>query len=652
MKTFTTAAGLAVGASAALLPRNDGCCFQLSASGGQSGTLGQLDDGQNRLGGGLGQATYCINNGAITDKSGRGCVLTPDTKQFQCNMGDSPDSGFSIGSDGTLQHGGDSTFYACPADNGEYNVYTEKVDDQPKCAEISLNTGGKCASGGKDMSMSMSSPAGPAQTCPPQQTVTKTEQGKPSTEYKTTTVQASPSTVYKTSVSTVQASPSTVYKTSVSTAQASPTTVYKTETVQNTQVKPTTVYQTKTEEETSKVYKPTTVYQTSTQEETVTAQTPTTVYKTSTVQDTVSAKPTTVYQTKTEEETSTAVKPTTVYDTKTIQQTETAQTPTTVYKTSTVQDTVSAKPTTVYQTKTEEETSTAVKPTTVYDTKTIQQTETAQTPTTVYQTKTEEETSTAVKPTTVYETKTIQQTETAKQPTTVYNTKTVEETETKKAQPNTEYVTTTQQAKPTTVTKAATQVITKTEECSQHQPTQGGGKPTKGQGKPTQTQEGGACPTDLSGDYQYPHLIVPVSSEHPDKSYGTSYNGKMSESMSSVFNFDIPKSYEGQTCSVVFLFPEKSDLETSDYTFNGKGSLSVDHLSSPASKGTTWNSVPSMESHAGSFSPQPGNSYVVATGDCMAGTTQSYELSASGGLDLEYFQDYNPSPIGMYITTC
>merc|ERR1712072_841439 len=110
------------------------------------------------------------------------------------------------------------------------------------------------------------------------------------------------------------------------------------------------------------------------------------------------------------------------------------------------------------------------------------------------------------------------------------------------------------------------------------------------------------------------HLIVPISSEYPDQSYGTSYNGQINGTTSSVYNFDIPQSYEGQTCSLVFLFPKKSDLETSDFTFNGEGSVSVDYLSSAAK--------------------------------------QSYELSASDGLSLEYFQDYNPSPIGLYITTC
>ena len=655
MNTFVTAAGFALGASAAILPRNDGCCFQLTASGGQSGTLGQLDDGQNRVGGGLGAAQYCINNGQITDGSGRGCILTAPTTQFQCDMGASPDGGFSVSGNGMLQHNGDSTFYACPADEGEYNIYTEKVDNMPKCVEVSLSTGGKCA-GGQSMTSpaggQQTSPAGGQNTCPPAQTVTKTEQGKPTTVVSTKTEQGAPTTVYKTeTVQNTQVKPTTVYstKTEEETETATkPTTVYETKTVQSTVTaqQPTTIYQTKTQEETETATKPTTVYSTSTVQNTVTAQTPTTVYKTSTVEETQTV-PTTAYETKTMQNTVTAQTPTTVY--KTEEQTETV--PTTAYETKTVQNTVTAQtPTTVY--KTEEQTETATKPTTVYDTKTIQNTVTAQTPTTVYKTSTVEETQT--KPTTAYETKTIQQTETAQQPTTVYNTKTVEETETAKAQPTTITKVQTQ----VQTQKAPAQTVTKTEQCDQGKPTYGGhggwghGKPTQGGGKPSPTSQGSACPTDLSGSYETPHLIVPVNSEHPDQSYGTSYNGMMNSSASSIYNFDIPQSYEGQTCSLVFMLPKKADLETSDYTLEGQGSISVDRLSSPCKESTTWNSAPQIASHAGDFSPQPGNSYVVMTDSCAAGSTQSYELSASGGLDLNYFQDYNPSPIGLYITTC
>merc|ERR1712072_865509 len=138
---------------------------------------------------------------------------------------------------------------------------------------------------------------------------------------------------------------------------------------------------------------------------------------------------------------------------------------------------------------------------------------------------------------------------------------------------------------------------------------------------------GSGCPANLDGEYQYPHLIVPVSSENKDKAYGTSYNGTISPSVSSIFNFDLPQSYEGQTCSLVLLFPEQDQLETSAFTFNGVPEAAVEGI--------------------GAISEvRPGNSYVVASHECNAGARQSFEFMSTGGLDLEFFQDYNPSPIG------
>lgn len=61
----------------ALVPRDGTCCFRLTGSGGVSGEVGQLDDGQNRIGGNYPHGEYCINaQGAITDGKGHGCILT------------------------------------------------------------------------------------------------------------------------------------------------------------------------------------------------------------------------------------------------------------------------------------------------------------------------------------------------------------------------------------------------------------------------------------------------------------------------------------------------------------------------------------------------------------------------------------------------
>lgn len=166
MKSFVCAAGLAAGASAAILPREQ-CTFGLTASGGAQGQVGQLSDGQNRVGGGHPTGSYSLNNGAITDSQGRGCILTPPTTQFQCDMGATPSTGFSIGGNGQLEHNGSPTFYACPASSGEYNIYTKSVDQQEKCVQITLSTGGKCTGSGSGSGNSGSASSGSSQPTAP-----------------------------------------------------------------------------------------------------------------------------------------------------------------------------------------------------------------------------------------------------------------------------------------------------------------------------------------------------------------------------------------------------------------------------------------------------------------------------------------------------
>jgi hypothetical protein len=79
MKNLAIVAALAADSNAhALAPRGPpGCCFKLTASGGTTGPVGQLIDGQNRIGGGLSPVTYCIDkDGEIADSSDRPCILT------------------------------------------------------------------------------------------------------------------------------------------------------------------------------------------------------------------------------------------------------------------------------------------------------------------------------------------------------------------------------------------------------------------------------------------------------------------------------------------------------------------------------------------------------------------------------------------------
>ncbi|KAG5951364.1 hypothetical protein E4U53_003261 [Claviceps sorghi] len=160
------------------------------------------------------------------------------------------------------------------------------------------------------------------------------------------------------------------------------------------------------------------------------------------------------------------------------------------------------------------------------------------------------------------------------------------------------------------------------------------------------------CPPNLDGAYEFPHLIVPVDKSNPDKAFGTSYFGEVSSSISSLFNFDIPAEDYGKTCTLVFLFPEQSQLQTSSYTFSGEGNIDVSILDNPVSTSTTWNNKPGKKSAYGIKAITPGHSYSVATFSCPAGQSISVELNGSENTNLRYFQDYNPAPIGLYISKC
>lgn len=161
-----------------------------------------------------------------------------------------------------------------------------------------------------------------------------------------------------------------------------------------------------------------------------------------------------------------------------------------------------------------------------------------------------------------------------------------------------------------------------------------------------------SCPTTLTTPFEYPHLIVPVDASQPNRAFGTSYNGRFSPAISTLFNFDIPAAYAGRTCSLVFLLPSREQLVSSSFTLSGAGGLVVDALAAPATEGTSFASVPAGRRVGSVESVGPGNGWVVQTGACRVGERVGYRVSATGGLDLEYFQNSAMAPIGLYVTVC
>ncbi|KAF2197613.1 hypothetical protein GQ43DRAFT_424203 [Delitschia confertaspora ATCC 74209] len=390
---------------AAPSPSAQSCCFQLAAQGPPlapttSGILGQLGDGQVRVGGNYTPATFCMSNSRIIDANQRGCILTPPTSQLQCDQGAGPTSGFGIDCYGHVSHGGMTTFYACPVnDYGEWNIYKAPVPSSP--------------SG----SVTLSKPA---------------PHGLPS--------QLSVSVPSKSSQSAAKLGPSKLGPSKSSAAAPS----------------------------TSSAAAPSTSSATATSKQPV------------------------------------------------------------------VQEVSSSKPT-------------------------------------------------------------------------------------------------------------AHGLPPKPSASPSNQP----------QKKPKE------CPVDLSGPYEFPHLIVPIDEAQPNKAFGTQYNGAAGPKKCSIFNYDLPANYAGKTCSLIFFFPEKSDLQTSNYTLKGDGGLLISHLVNPATKETTWNSQAkelSTENHAHIVGEierlAPGHAYRISSHACSADRKIAFQMCSTGNLELEYFQDYNPKPIGLYIRVC
>jgi hypothetical protein len=495
MNTFV-ALSLILGASAVAVPRSS-CSFELTASGGESGTIGQLSDGQNRIGGGFSPATFTINNGGIIDSAGRGCILTrkltlisrffitnsssASVEQFQCDQGVSPTYSFAIDNNDTLTYSGSSVFYACPASDTEWNLYTTSVTGQLKCVEISLSASGCGAA---------------TSVAPSVTTVTVYDCGLASS---TSAVTASTSPVAQSST------PATIP--SVPAGQGSTTTASV----------------------------PIVIPPTASESIAPIASSSSERYSSTT---TIVATPT-----------------------------ETTSVWSHSYVASTPESSVSNTVSTL---------AIITPPISTF-------------------------TSPPTYPNTTLYTSSF----------TTY--------------PNTALYT-----RPTATTSSTATSVQSSSTCI------------------ATTLTG----TSTSGNYQWPHLIIPISSSTPTTASGTSYFGTISSNTSTIFNFDIPTSYSSSTCNLIFLLPLLSQLETSSYAFSGSGGITFEQLSAAASEATSWDSAPSVEKELGQFVLTEGSSTLVESFACPAGETIAFEMSAVGETYLYYFQDWNPSPLGMYITVC
>ena len=169
-----------------------------------------------------------------------------------------------------------------------------------------------------------------------------------------------------------------------------------------------------------------------------------------------------------------------------------------------------------------------------------------------------------------------------------------------------------------------------------------------------------ACPTDISaGTFEAPSLIIPTSPQDGDNAFGNSTKAYISPVNTTLFTFD-DISYTG-TCSLLFLFPYASSVDPSapPYYFSGieeeegeHGGLDFAILTGVANTTTTYNATPSAAKVYGKTEIIPGNNYTIATFPCPNGQAVTYSASSVADVELDYYQDSSPSPIGLFIVPC
>ncbi|KAI1870290.1 uncharacterized protein JN550_005218 [Neoarthrinium moseri] len=635
----------AVGGAHALAVRQAGCSLTLHTEGSVSYPVGQHSSGQTRAGSSLAPSAFTLIDSTLTDAQGRGCWWTPPTTVLQCDVGQVPETGFQIGCDGSVSFNGQTTFYECATGEGDIvNVYLQP-DQGANCAEITLTADGCSPS---DCSGASSTGAASAtESLPPPGSATGSSHGVGSTVTGSTSypIGSATRTYPGSSGMGMQTTPGAGNSPSYLTGTASGTAPSESETEtappggSHTESSPGYATGTATgtkpnESETGSSSELPVQTPTATQPLESQSGLVSTIYSTTWL--TVTSCDLSVVTSCPAECTSgaatipgsvpasgTATPGTSLPDGSALNSASlsvpgrpTGDTTNPGYPSSspvggggTPENPTSGHPTGT---------------TTIPSYPSTSPGEGGGTP--GYPTA-GESSGTANAP--VYPTGSLGGSSGPISPSQSNHSKTYS--------PITLSPITTQ---PATGTSGAPTTAT---------------QPTVSVPSPSSVNIPESCPGDVvnAGEFNLPALIIPIDSTSPNVANGTSFYGDVSSTRSTIFNFNIPSTDEGKTCNLIFLFPEQSTLETSSYTFSGSGVLDFSKLSSTADKGTTDANAPSVASYIGQFTVSPGNAYDISSFACPAGGALSVKIAdgSSGDTSLRFFQDYNPCPIGLFITT-
>ncbi|KAH0375256.1 hypothetical protein KCU92_g10233, partial [Aureobasidium melanogenum] len=595
MKSVYSTLGFALGASAATLVARDQCCFSLTAAGGKTGAVGQLSDGQNRIGqtSGLatGSATYCINNGGLTDENGRGCILTSPTTQFQCDVGASPTTGFAVNSNGDLTYNGSTQFYACATgDNGGYNIYTTTTSAETGCVAITLSSGGKCAgSNGSGSSSAASSKPASSSVASSKPASSAPASSAPASSKPASSAPASSAPASSKPASSAPVAPASSAPASSKPASSAPSAPASSAPASSA---PASSAPAPSAPASSKPASSAPVAPASSKPASSAPVAP------------ASSAPA---------PSAPAGNTVTVYSTSYVTVTNCAAGCTPVA--SAPASSAPVAPASSAPASSKPASSAPVAPASSAPASSKPASSAPVAPASSAPASSKPASSAPVAPAS--------------------------------SVPASSKPASSAPVAPASSAPASSKPASSAPASS----APASSKPASS--APASGTSGNVCATTLTGAYQTPHAIIPVNKNSPSTSYGTQYDASISSSNSTIFNFDIPSSYAGKQCTVIFLLPNKSQLATSDFNLSGAGGITFDQLTSPAPLSVTYATSPAVKTTLDTISSvTPGNSYVVSSGACQAGSTISILASATGSLDLEFFEDWNPSALGLFITSC
>ncbi|KAI1086479.1 ubiquitin 3 binding protein But2 C-terminal domain-containing protein [Rostrohypoxylon terebratum] len=162
------------------------------------------------------------------------------------------------------------------------------------------------------------------------------------------------------------------------------------------------------------------------------------------------------------------------------------------------------------------------------------------------------------------------------------------------------------------------------------------------------------CPGYLEpGQFEFPHYITQISAKQPSRAFGPQYRGRVTPGdISSIISFDVPQDRANDNCTLEFLFPTQDQLKTSYYKYSGPGNFKFTGYlagSCPDSQ-TTYTNQPQpgiFPSHT--FHMEPGFAYTIDVGPCTFSAGKCVSgLISSDDTSLEFFQDQDSCPIGLY----